>query len=60
MLDMFRDSGFEVHLEPERACVTVPLSLTLPQVVAAAPPGFFTPPRDAHRITMMPGDANAQ
>ena len=59
MLDMFRDSGFEVHLEPERACVTVPLSLTPPQF-AAAFLWLFTTPRDAHRITMMPGDANAQ
>jgi GNAT superfamily N-acetyltransferase len=40
MLDMFRDSGFVVHLTPERDCVTVQLSLTPPQSAPAALPRF--------------------
>jgi GNAT superfamily N-acetyltransferase len=38
MLDMFRDSGFEVQLKPERGCITVQLSLTPPLVGPSVPP----------------------
>jgi GNAT superfamily N-acetyltransferase len=40
MLDMFRDSGFEVHLKPERGSITVQLSLTPPLVGRSVPSRF--------------------